>query len=452
MISLRNKSSQTEYHAIRLRKYLIPFALLALSVVVLMAGCQFGDLLTQVGSPTVANKGNQSLDTTATFQASPTTVKTLQPKTLVIWLPPQLDPNNGSLAAGILQDRLASFVKKHPQYTIEIRIKSTDGQSSLLDALESTSEVAPAALPALIALPYPSMDAAVQDGRLLSIGTSAGKLDDPDWLPYARKSAQINGQVYGIPFGGDVLVLAYHHLIESTIPPVTWNELIDRGGIVAFPAGEPSAVVISQIYLSAGGHLTDSNGKPLIEKDPLHVTIKLLSDGAQEGVFPYWLTNITSFDQSWQSFLGQQSQYAIIWSSQYLQSLPQGIDIAPTPTVGDQSISLVKPWIWCIPSSSPVERQDSMLLLQYLSDPDFINRWSQAAGLLPVRESGLESWKSILDSQLVTQLRRENLLIPLSSSNPSTSPLLADAVMKIIKNQVSVDQLEDDIISQFQVK
>jgi ABC-type glycerol-3-phosphate transport system substrate-binding protein len=416
-----------------------------------MAGCQLQSLVSQAVTPASITTPTSPLDAFLTAQVTPTADQTLAKKTLVLWLPPQLDPANGSLAGGILQERLAAFVQEHPQYTIEIRIKPMEGQGGLLDSLESASNVAPAALPTLIVLPYPAMDTAATGGLLLSIGGGAVDLEDPDWLPYAQTSALVNGQAYGIPFGGDALVLAYRPL-ESSTPPATWGELINRGGVVAFPAADPSATVISQIYLSAGGDLVDKNGKPLIEKDPLHKTLMLLNDGTRKGNFPYWLTTFSSFDESWQSFLGQQSQYAVIWSAEYLQMKPQGVSIAPVPSAGEQSVSLVKGWAWCIPSLSQTDREEGLLLLQYLSDPDFVNRWSQAAGFLPVRQSGLESWKGTLDSQLVTQLTRVNLLIPFGAPDPSTAPLLSDAMVKLVKNQAGVVQLEDAILSQFQVK
>ncbi len=451
MNSSRQHNSQPGLSSIRLRKYLIPIGLLFLCVLGLMAGCQWQDLFTLTETSTAPTATASIMSSQPATQTPPTPGGTAAVTTLVIWLPPQLDPSNGSVAGSILQDRLNAFETEHPQYTVEIRIKPAEGKGGLLDMLGATSDVAPAALPALIALPYPSMDAAVDDGRLYSLGSNAVGLDDPDWLPYAKQSSQVNDRIYGIPFGGDALVLAYHP-IESSTPPASWNELINRGSVIAFPAADSTAAVISQIYLSAGGHFADENGKPVIERDPLHLTLMLLNEGARKGAFPYWLSDFTDFDQSWQSLLGLQSQYAIIWSTQYLQSMPKSVDIAPVPGSVDQSISLVKVWAWCIPSLSTANRQDSLILLQYLSDPDFVNRWSQAAGFLPIRESGLESWKNVLNSQLVTQLTRENLLIPFGSPNPSTTPLLSDAVLKIVKDQVGYLQLEDDILSHFQVK
>ena len=451
MNSSKQHNSQSGSNPIRLRKYLIPIGLLFLCILSLMAGCQWQDFFTLAGTPTAPTATASTMGNRPATQIPPTPGGTAVVKTLVIWLPPQLDPNNGSMAGSILQDRLAAFETEHPQYTVEVRIKPIEGKGGLLDMLGSTSDAAPAALPALIALPYPSMNAAVADGRLYALGSSSVDMDDPDWLPYAKQSSQVNDRVYGIPFGGDALVLAYHP-VESSTPPAFWDELINRGGVVAFPAADTTAAVISQIYLSAGGHFADANGNPVIEQDPLHLTLMLISEGARKGAFPYWLSDFANFDQSWQSFLDMQSQYAIIWSNQFLQSMPKGVDIAPVPGVANQSISLIKGWAWSVPALSTADRQDSLLLLQHLSDPNFVNRWSQAAGFLPVRESGLESWKNVLNSHLVTQLTRENLLIPFGSPNPLTTPLLSDAVLKIVKNQVGYLQLEDDILSQFQVK
>lgn len=433
------------------RKFFLLINLLILSAFSLLAGCQLQDLLIMDNSGQTA----VAVSPTSTNQPWPdvtTTPESTAEKTvLTIWLPLQLDPENGSTAGNLLKQRLADFEAEHPQFALEVRIKEVDGQGGLLDSLITTSAAAPAALPAIVALPSRLMQSAASGELLQALADESVNLGDPDWLPYADDIARHDSQFYGFPFGGDALVLAYHPLL-TPVPPTTWQELILKKESASFPAADTDAVMAMQLYLSAGGSLTDETGQAVLTAVPLQQTLDILNNGAQNDVFPYWLANFSSFDQSWNAFLNQQTTYAVIWSSQYLQNLPDNVSIAAIPRVADESTTLVEGWSWCIPSLSTAEKQNSLMLAQYLSEPDFINRWAQAAGYLPVRESGLESWRNQLNSQLVMEIVAQDEFIPITTSDGVTAPLMKDATVQLVKKQTGVQQLLDAIIGKFQVQ
>jgi multiple sugar transport system substrate-binding protein len=435
----------------RLRKCFFPAFLLITGVVSLLAGCQLQEFILQTAGPTTTATVYSITDDVTTPAATilPTTAPS--PARLILWLPPQFDPENGTPAAAILKQRLIDFETAHPQFTVEVRIKAMEGQSGLLESLKSTAVSAPAALPALVALPYPIMDEAVSASLLQPIRSDMVSLENTDWLPYARESAAVDGQTYGFPFAGDALVLAYRPLV-SPEPPTTWQQLVGQQGFVVFPGADPEAAVVTDIYLSAGGSLTDDTGAPTLQAQPLEVTLKLLNDGAQGNALPYWIGNFSSFDQSWEIFTNQQAEYALTWSSLYLSSMPENASIAPVPGFDLGSTSLAKTWAWCIPAGSTTDRQNSLLLAQWLSDPDFVNRWSLAAGYLPVHESGLANWQDHPDIAFIIELVHSDRLIPLAAPNEVTTPLLQDAAIQIIKKQTYYEQILNSIIGQIQVK
>ena len=431
------------------RIYFFPISLIILCAFSLLAGCQLQNLLTPELQPTAGSTVTLSPMDTLTPGATTTAEIAAPVTTLVLWLPPQLDPENGTLAGEILKERLTSFQQDHPQYIVEVRIKGLEGESGMKSALESASTIAPASLPSIIALPYSIMESAAVDGLLNPI--SSDMLDDPDWLPYARAIARVNDVAYGVPFGGDALVLAYRPLVVPD-PPKTWQGVINQGQFVSFPADDASAAVVTQMYFSAGGSLQNSDGSPVLESQPLETAFELLYAGAQRDVFPTWIAGYSTFNESWQTFINQQAYYAVIWSSQYLQKPLENISITDVPVLGDKPVTLVQGWLWCIPAYSTANEQDSLLLLEYLSDPAFVNRWSRAAGYLPVRESGLESWRDHPSAQFVVDLIRRDQLIPFGAPNEITTPMLHEAAVQIILKQAYYRQLLDDIMSHFQVK
>jgi len=83
---------------------------------------------------------------------------------LRVWLPPRFDPNADTESAKLLKHRLADFEAAHPRLKIEVRIKAEEGETSLLNSLSITSAAAPTALPDLVALSRPDLEAAVLKG------------------------------------------------------------------------------------------------------------------------------------------------------------------------------------------------------------------------------------------------------------------------------------------------
>jgi hypothetical protein len=100
-------------------------------------------------TPTTMNQTaeTQTQVTTATLPA----VTATESNTLVIWLPPQFDPQSASPVGVLIQNRLAAFQKDHPEWTIEVRLKTVTGKGGLLDSLNNTSLAAPGDMPTLIA-------------------------------------------------------------------------------------------------------------------------------------------------------------------------------------------------------------------------------------------------------------------------------------------------------------
>jgi len=64
----------------------------------------------------------------------------------------------------------------------------------------------------------------------------------------------------------------------------------------------------------------------------------------------------------------------------------------------------------------------------------------------------LESWRDHPNSQFIVDIIRRDQMIPFSSPNEITTPMLREAAIQIILKQAYYRQLLDDIISHFQVK
>jgi len=426
----------------------IPVFMTLLSIVGLLVGCQLQDFLlpnsTSTLQPSQTVEAQASLSPEKTLPApTPETKK----NTLVLWVPPEFDPAAGTHAAELFNERIDAFQREHPEIVIEVRLKSLEGQGGLLDSLSTASAAAPKALPTLIALSAKDMELAALKGHLLPLDVVYKNYSEPDWLPYATQLALVDEVHYGVPFAGDVLVMAYRPL-QSPFPPASWQELSLQNLVVSFPVADPDAVTTTSLYLTAGGKLTGETGQPILQKTALLKSYAIFNDGTQTGAFPYWLSQFTTFDQSWEAFVNQQAGYSINWFSQYLKNPPANVSVNEVPKMGENQVTLAQGWSWCIPNQS-VNQAYSVMLLEYFSDPAFVNAWNQAAGYVPVRRSGLTAWQGNDIAPILSSLVEKAQVFPPSSVTHVINPILESSLTQVIKLQVFYQQAVDDAINKF---
>jgi hypothetical protein len=98
---------------------------------------------------------------------------------LRVWLPVQFNPAGENDAATLLGERLAEFESQHPDLQIELRLKKMDSESDIVNVLSLTGTAASEALPDLILLSRPDLEAAALRGLLHPIDGLSISLEDP---------------------------------------------------------------------------------------------------------------------------------------------------------------------------------------------------------------------------------------------------------------------------------
>jgi ABC-type glycerol-3-phosphate transport system substrate-binding protein len=430
------------------RSAFLPVTLGCLVLISLLAGCQIQDLLlptaTLTTAPTDLLAANSTPEPNATLAVVTPSVAQTQ---LVIWVPPQFDPGLDTQAAALLSQRLDAFESIHPDVTVEVRVKTVEGRGGLLDSLSAASSAAPKALPALILLSSEDLENAALKDILLPLDSFYKNFNDPDWLPYASQLSLVQDTRYGVPLAGDALVMAYRPL-QSPFPPTTWQELSLQDQPVAFPAADEDALTILSMYLASGGKLTDAAGAPLLQKSALLKSYAIINDGTQTGVFPFWLSQFTGFDQSWLAFQNQQAGYSINWVSQYLADRPDNTSIALVPKMGSVQVTLARGWLWCIPSQY-TNQPYSVELLNYLSEKDFVNQLGFEAGFVPLRQSGLDAWQNAPEAAVISELVHNAQNLPPAHITQSLNPILESSLVQVIKKQVYYQQTVEEAVKNF---
>jgi ABC-type glycerol-3-phosphate transport system substrate-binding protein len=383
--------------SIRLRNLFLTISLLS---VVLLGGCEFQldfrELVSQIveqivpppaitGTPLVTSP---TVDPTDVVAVTPTTPPLSGAVELVIWVPPQFDPQLDTPESVLFKQRIAEFEASHEDIFITVRVKAVSGATGLLESLTITSAAASPAMPTLVALTRSDLETAVSRNLIIPFDMYSSEIDDQDWYDYAQRLTVIGGSSYGLPFAGDAMVMVYRPSIVGE-PPDTWNDLIRRGEAISLPAGDPQSLLTFALYLSSGGDLESIQRLPPLDLEILTQLYQLYSDGAQAGVFPLWLTEMQKGSEAWTAYNELRSNWVITWLTRHLSDPSDDSNITLIPEVKDTPTTLADGWVWCLTDPRVQVHELSVELAEFLVEPDYLREWTPLVGALPVRPSTL---------------------------------------------------------------
>ncbi len=356
------------------------------------------------------------------------------PTVLRLWVPPQFDPANDTPAGDVLQDRLDQYTNQRPDVRIETRVKESSGTGGLLDSLTTANAAAPLAVPDLILLPRASLEIAALKGLLFPNDELTDNINGGDWFPFAQGLARLQTSTFGLPFAGDALVSIYRPA-EIKSPPADWSSTLELAQPLAFPAAEEQAYFTLAEYLSTGAQIQDSDGRPTLDSSSLIDLLTFYQDGEAAGVIPFWLTQFTTDEQSWESYTENQVNLVISWTNRYLSTLPGDSAAAPIFSQDGTPITLANGWVWALSNPQAERHALSVDLAEYLTQGDFLAEWTETAGYLPPRESALEGWSNIALRGLVEQIVRSAQVIPPNDIMAVVGPALHQATVNVLKQQ-----------------
>ena len=398
------------------------FRLLVLVGLLFSAGCSSFPALPLLATPTPA----PDKQVTSTPQVIPTQTALPGPEARIlrVWLPPRFDPNAGTSPANLLKQRLADFESQHPGLVIDVRIKAEDGDTSLLNSLSITSNAAPTALPDLVALPRPALEAAALKGLLHPIDGLSTLLQDPNWYGYARDLGHIQNIGYGLPFAGDAMVLIYNEELEGG---VLWENIFASKRRLSFPAGDPQGLFGLSLYISAGGEVVDSSGLPMLDQVVLTRVLTLVQEGVFAGTLLPSLKNVLTEEQVKASYRAGDVDMAILWAS----TLPATGFIAPVPGLDNSGYSFATGWVWALAGSKPEYQQLAIELAEFLIEDNFLSAWLQDDGFLPVRVSAASAATASTFGPVIESAQ----VIPSNNALEVLSPLLQEALVRVLNNE-----------------
>ncbi|MEO8356319.1 MAG: extracellular solute-binding protein [Chloroflexota bacterium] len=379
-------------------------------------------------TPVIAKTATPTLQPTqpvesVTDQPDPAVV---EPGVLRIWLPPQFNPNTNTASAALLKQRLVNFEAEHSGLEIEVRIKAEEGEAGLLNSLSITSMAAPNALPDLVALPRHTLEAAAQKGLVQSLDGLSTEVDNPDWFPYARNLAEIEGTSYGLPFAGDALVIIYR---PELVWIKTWDDILLSESQLVFAGADPQAQVGLSLYVSAGGELMDEQGEPTLDQEILARVLEIFSKGRVAALFPDAAANIAADEQVLQEYRARRAEMAIVHVSNYRDS-QDGL-MQPLMGLDEEHLTFATSWMWALAGQNADNQQLAIELAEFLTDDDFLALWINETGYLPTRRSVLNE----VDDTAVPAVIEAAQPIPSADVLQALGPLMQGALVRVMNGE-----------------
>ena len=137
---------------------------------VLLAGCTVPSFFESIFPPEVTNQDQEvelasqlDIDQISTQESTPSFIES---GSITVWLLPQFDPNNETEAGRVMLAHIGTFEETFPNSAINIRIKAESGPSSIINSLQVTAKAAPSALPSVVLLQRPDLEAAAASGTV----------------------------------------------------------------------------------------------------------------------------------------------------------------------------------------------------------------------------------------------------------------------------------------------
>jgi ABC-type glycerol-3-phosphate transport system substrate-binding protein len=353
---------------------------------------------------------------------TPTATPSPQPR-IQIWWPDELYPVDSSEAETILFNQFEDFRQTYRMLDLDVRRKRSAGLGGILTTLRSAVPVAPNALPDLTLMRRSDMLTAATEGLIAPLESWAPPDVLDGLLPGARRLGEINGILYGIPYG-----LTIHHVIyrQSVFeePLLTFSDVLANEPAYLFPAGPAQGSQVSWTvllqYRATGGHLVDENGNPMLERDPLLTVFQYYEQGVDQGIFDAGLLNYTQFTSYWTSFVAADVNMISIDTLTYLSQSDtiQNVGFAPIPTADGVPTTSLDGWMWVLTTQDPDRQSQARTFLSWMMRVNQQSLFTEAFGILPSQERAFRLWDNaayatfaeslIADGQIISHAERSN--------------------------------------------
>ncbi len=369
-----------------------------------------------------------------------TPTPTVEPREtrLVLWLPPEFDPNADNDAARLLKARLERFARNN-RIEIDVRLKNPSGSSNTIESLIATNGAAPDNLPAVTIMRRQELETAHTRGLVYSNDELAALAGSMDWYSFARESVSFEGQSYGLGLLGDPMVLTYQNKSEL-IPENNWFDLHLNFGRFGFAADDSQGRFLLLLYLAAGGETRDAQNHLILQEEPLTQALQVLKDLMNTRHLSNAVLEMQTPSQVWQGFANRSLDTAAMPASVVLKALVSTESGYPEPAFTQPEFTLTESWAMALTNPSQGQQVLGLKLMSDLTEPAFLADWSEALAYIPARPTALGAWTNLSLKPALEKIMNVARLYPKDETINSLGPILRNATLMIVRDDASVEE------------
>ena len=360
--------------------------------------------------------------------------------TLLLWVPPFMNPGNGSSAGQLLQAKLDAFVAQNPNVEIVIRVKDEEGTASLIESLTAVSAVAPLELPSLVILDRTDLETAAKKGLILPMGDYSTVINNIGWFQFARSLSVIGDSSYGLPLVGEALVMVVRETEDSVQIDETPDNSNDVEGRFAFWQNDPEAAFLLNDYMAAGGQFVDDENNITLSLEELITLYEQFNTAQEANQFYSGLAEITSHAEAWEIFKANEVDMVVVPSFYPLIDLPEDAKIVPMKAVTEFDHTLATGWTVALADPLPERRGLAVALAESLTEVDFMGQWSEELNLLPVRGEAFDAWQSESVAQRFSVILLSADIYPSQETIQVVSPALQAGLTALLTEGVTPEE------------
>lgn len=381
--------------------------------------------------PPDATKTQPTPEASATTRSESTETPLPTPEKLILWLPPDLDPHNGTDAGDLLLEKLNSYAFAN-KIEIVVRIKSQTGSGSLIDSLTATKAAVPETLPDLIVLSANDLQVASQRNLIYENERLTGMLGGNDWYPFASQLSKVDEEVLAIALMADPLTLIYSST-NLLIPSNEWDQIHNNFGIFGFAADDPLGRFLLLLYMSAGGDVIDGQGYALLEEEPLVAALQALKNALNTRHINSLSLSYQNDAQVFQSFLDRNLDTAVVPASYVLSHTDENSN-QPDAMMTEPEFTLATGSAWALGNPDIARQELAMDLLEELMQTEFLANWTEALHKLPSRPSALGAWTEPNLKPALEKVAMAAVIYPPGAVLNQLGPILRNATLLILRD------------------
>jgi hypothetical protein len=366
-----------------------------------------------------------------------------KPVTIILWVPDDFAVSSSEQVQKLLIDRLDAFEIDHPGTSIDLRFKNVKQKESMMDLLNTDNRVAPSVLPDVILLNRSDMETAAIKGLLVPFDNFPAGADIKGIFPGFADPGKLQGSTFGVPAAGDGLFVIYKKFSGEQLP--AWKEILNSSLKIGVNLNDPNATIFIALYLSAGGELTDENGKPHLDPAIFTQFLNFIRETRIQSTFPDWALLASDWTEVTKRFENGESDMEINW---YSSTIKNGLDqytYHALPGLADSSATVLSGWYWSIANPALDRPAIRMELLSFLSQPVFASSWSNTAGYLPVSN---QEWPIFGSSSTELQAILDSAKpLPDTSITITVGPVIRDAAIRAYTTNDNIDEIAASAIA-----